>query len=346
LPFPFSQKPVANLVRDFDWASTPLGPISGWPPALRTVVNLMLESEFPKAIVWGEKLITIHNDAFLPILGDKPSAIGRPFSDVWSEAWESIGPIAERAFAGESTFIEDFALVINRKGEPEQTFFTFCYSPIRDDDGNVVGMMYTVIETTATVKARRTELVLRQELVHRVKNMLAVTSSVVNSTLRHADSIEQIRETLGSRIAALAKAQDIVSAANDRAAVEDIVRFSLEPHVEDWSRVSISGPAVLLEPSQVTMLSLVLYELATNAVKYGALSSDGGSINVSWQMDSSGEFGFSWSEKTVRPVVPPSRSGFGSKLMTQIAPAYFNGEANLVHHPTGLRYTIRGRLPS
>src|SRR4051794_20675278 len=134
---------MARMVREFDWAATPLGPQASWPLELKTAVNILLESRFPKAIVWGPALVTIYNDAFRPILGDKREALGRSFADVWAEAWDDIGPIAERAFAGEATFVEDFPLVIDRSGRPEQAWFTFCYSPVRLADGTVAGMMDT-----------------------------------------------------------------------------------------------------------------------------------------------------------------------------------------------------------
>jgi len=81
---------MVQLVSSFDWASTSLGPASDWPPELKTMVNFILESQFPTVIVWGEHLLTIYNDAFLPILGDKPEALGRSFAEVWSEAWGQI----------------------------------------------------------------------------------------------------------------------------------------------------------------------------------------------------------------------------------------------------------------
>ena len=145
---------MAEKVDQFDWSSTQLGPRSDWPAELQTFVRHILESGFPAAMVWGEGLVTIYNDAFRPILGDKAEALGRSFADVWAEAWDDIRPIADRAFAGQSTYIEDFPLVINRTGEPEQAWFTFCYSPLRLGDQTVAGFMDTVVETTSTVRAR------------------------------------------------------------------------------------------------------------------------------------------------------------------------------------------------
>ena len=165
---------MAKLIEEFDWSSTPLGPRAGWPPELQTFVRHILESGFPAAIVWGDGLTTIYNDAFRPILGDKPEALGRSFAEIWSEAWDKIGPIADRAFEGQSTYIEDYPLTINRLGEPEQAWFTFCYSPLRIGDGTVAGMMDTVIETTATVRARSDLALVNHELSHRLKNTLAI----------------------------------------------------------------------------------------------------------------------------------------------------------------------------
>lgn len=146
---------MAGQIRRHDWANSPLGPLENWPDVLKTTVSLSLASHFPQAIVWGPQLITLYNDAFVPILGDKPHALGRPFSDIWKEAWHEISPIAEAAYAGQATYIENFALKIERGNGPEQAFFTFCYSPIRDSLGNVVGMLDTVTETTQTVYLNR-----------------------------------------------------------------------------------------------------------------------------------------------------------------------------------------------
>ncbi len=90
---------ASREIMDFDWASTSLGPIEEWPSVLKTTLALMLRSTFPKALVWGPEFITFHNDAFRPILGEKPPAIGRSFSDVWAEAWDKIEPIALDALA-------------------------------------------------------------------------------------------------------------------------------------------------------------------------------------------------------------------------------------------------------
>lgn len=166
-----SSSDMAERVRQHDWASTPLGPLEQWPDVLKTTVALCFASSFPQAIVWGPQLTMLYNDAFIPILGDKPYALGRPFSEVWQEVWADVSPIAKAAYEGHATYIENFPLLIERGNGPEQAYFTFCYSPIRDPLGKVVGMLDTVTETTATVF-----------LARRLAVLDAVGSAVANAT--------------------------------------------------------------------------------------------------------------------------------------------------------------------
>ncbi|RZI94932.1 MAG: PAS domain S-box protein, partial [Variovorax sp.] len=138
-------------VRAFDWAGTPLGPLAGWSAALRVTVDQMLASRFPACLFWGPDLIAIYNDSYRPLLGAKPEALGQPLRVTWREVWDQLRPIAEKALAGESTFIEDYPLRIDRNGVPEDAWFTFNYGPVFDETGAVVGMLDTVIETTSKI---------------------------------------------------------------------------------------------------------------------------------------------------------------------------------------------------
>ena len=146
---------MADQVRAFPWADTSLGAMPLWGAAQCVAVNMVLTSSFPACLALGSELVMIYNDAFVPILGSKPNALGRSFAEVWSEAWCAIGPIAEKALSGISTFIEDFELEIVRHGFPETAFFTFCYSPVFDEKGKVVGILDTVVETTSRVLTER-----------------------------------------------------------------------------------------------------------------------------------------------------------------------------------------------
>ena len=144
------------LMRAHDWSRSPLGDPSGWPQALRTVVSLMLGSKFPMFCAWGKELAFLYNESYIPILGDKhPAAMGAPFFEIWSEIWADIHPLIERALSGEATYMEKLPLLMRRHGYDEQTWFTFSYSPVRDDSGEVAGMYCACVEVTAQVLAER-----------------------------------------------------------------------------------------------------------------------------------------------------------------------------------------------
>jgi two-component sensor histidine kinase len=339
---------IAKTIRAHDWSSNTLGPPDDWPFALKTAVGIALNSKFPKCVVWGPDLITIHNDAFLPILGTKPPALGRSFREVWSEAWTEIGPIADRAYAGEATFIEDFPLVIDRYGYPEQAYFTFCYSPIRDENGIVHGMMDTVIETTGKVEAQRQSRLLNQELEHRIKNTLAVVSAIVHQTLRSTTADAEAREALLQRIGALAQAQSVLTRSNlAEANIRAVIEESLAPFQTGYDRIRVDGPPVMLSSKQAFTLALAVNELATNAVKYGALSNGTGQVRILWQAGRPGTedaFHLAWVETGGPPVGRPSRKGFGSRIIERVLASEFSGQAALVHDPSGIRCELSTQM--
>jgi len=147
---------VGAMMRAHDWSQSPLGPPSGWPQALRTVVALMLNSKFPMFVAWGKELGFLYNDPYAEILGEKhPASLGAPFKAIWGEIWDDIWPIVERALQGEGTYWEKLPLLMNRHGFDEQTWFTFSYSPVRDESGVVAGMYCACVEATGQVLAER-----------------------------------------------------------------------------------------------------------------------------------------------------------------------------------------------
>ena len=144
------------LMRAHDWSESPLGPPDTWPQSLRTVVSLLLQSQFPMFVAWGPDLGFLYNDPYAEILGAKhPRALGRRFYDIWSEIWPDISPLIDAAMAGHATYHEDLPLLMNRKGYDEQTWFTFSYSPVRDESGKVAGIFCACSETTQKVLVER-----------------------------------------------------------------------------------------------------------------------------------------------------------------------------------------------
>ena len=165
---------LGALMRSHDWSRSPLGAPASWPTPLKTVVGVLLQSRFPMFVAWGDELSFLYNDPYAEILGTKhPHALGSRFDHIWSEIWSDIQPLIEAAMAGTAIFREDLSLVMNRKGYAEQTWFTFSYSPLRDESGRIAGMFCAVSETTRRVLAERALRDLNETLERRVDAALA-----------------------------------------------------------------------------------------------------------------------------------------------------------------------------
>jgi PAS domain S-box-containing protein len=155
---------VADLIAARDWSQTPIGPTESWPPSLRTALSICLESRFPILIWWGPEFVMLYNDAYAPLIGSKhPAALGQRGADCFPEIWEIIGPmLAGVRERGESTWSEDQLLLLERSGFPEECYFTFSYSPIRNESDAIDGVFTAVAETTTHVIGARRLRILRE----------------------------------------------------------------------------------------------------------------------------------------------------------------------------------------
>jgi signal transduction histidine kinase/ActR/RegA family two-component response regulator len=150
---------MKTRIREFDWAGTTLGPPSQWPTSLRTIVSVLVNTHHPMFLWWGPDLIQFYNDGYLPsfgTIGRHPAALGARGREFWDEIWPAIGPqIAAVMERGECTWNEDHLVPIARNGRVEEVYWTYGYSPVRDDDGRVGGTLVVVQEQTARVLAAR-----------------------------------------------------------------------------------------------------------------------------------------------------------------------------------------------
>ncbi|BAZ12052.1 putative sensor protein [Calothrix sp. NIES-4071] len=156
---------MVGLVQNMDWSATPLGSKDNWPQSLRTAVDICLYSRFPMVIWWGRELVLIYNDAWRPILGPikHPKALGRPGYEMWQEAWDIIGAQLNGVLnTGQATWSDDLYLPINRFGFVEECYFTYSYSPILTETGEVGGVFTAVTETTERVIGERHLRTLRE----------------------------------------------------------------------------------------------------------------------------------------------------------------------------------------
>ena len=173
---------MGQLIRTLDWSQTPLGPIAAWPQSLRTTVNLCLASDLPICIIWGRELVQLYNDGYRVICGEKhPRSMGQNFPECWREAWPVIGAAHDSALAGNTAFLEDQHIFLERHGYTEECFFTFSFSPIRDETGRLAGLFHPVIETTAKMLGERRTRTLR-DLASGVSNAKTVEEAFALST--------------------------------------------------------------------------------------------------------------------------------------------------------------------
>ena len=151
-------------LRAHDWVDTPLGEPQHWPRSLKTAVRIMLTSRQPIWIGWGGELTYLYNDAYKSIIGGKhPWALGRSTAEVWREIWHEIGPMLATAMKGdEGTYVEEQLLIMERSGYREETYYTFSYSPIPDDEGKAGGIICANTDDTRRVIGERQLALLRE----------------------------------------------------------------------------------------------------------------------------------------------------------------------------------------
>ncbi len=217
----------------FDWAGTALGPVAGWPVSLRTTLGLMLACPTPTFLAWGPDLTCFYNDAYRPILGYRlDTALGRPFREVWASIWSEIEPLVTATLAGESQTLVDTPLDLSRRGVPEESWWSFTYSPAYDDAGAIAGLFCVTGETTAKVVAERELRTSNEELLryayvisHDLRaplvNMMGFTSEIeatqgeVRAALaghaRAAGIDDDLREAIGFIKAAVAKMESLIA---------------------------------------------------------------------------------------------------------------------------------------
>ncbi|RDI60064.1 PAS domain S-box protein [Microvirga subterranea] len=145
---------MAERIRDHDWGATALGPIDAWPQSLRTVVELMLNARQPAYVAWGPDLVSLYNDSLIPVVGSKhPAGLGQPFAELWAEIWDEYRPVVAATMAGEAQYFVDRPVALSGRPDRPVSWFTFSWTPLRDETGAVAGFYCAATETTEKVRA-------------------------------------------------------------------------------------------------------------------------------------------------------------------------------------------------
>jgi PAS domain S-box-containing protein len=219
-------------------------------------------------------------------------------------------------------------------------------SPIEMSDGRMT--LASIVDISYRKQAESQRELLLAELNHRVKNTLAVVQSIAHQTFKSREASEDARAAFDGRLLALAMAHNLLTQANwQGASLEEIAADALEVRGANRERVSLKGPAVSLQPKEALAIAMALHELCTNAVKYGALSNESGRVAVEWEKSAKpGSLRLEWREHGGPPVTPPTRRGFGSRLVERTVTQDLDGEISLDFQSDGLRCLIEANLPA
>jgi signal transduction histidine kinase/DNA-binding response OmpR family regulator len=178
---------MGALMRTIDWARTPVGPVDSWPQSLRTALSILLETGFPMYIAWGPDFTQFYNDGYRPILGSTkhPAAMGASTRETFAEIWDIIGPMFAGVMQGTPTTVVDFMLPLDRHGFAEECYFIFSYSPIRQENGQVGGVLVTVTETSPRVIGERRlkatqALAARTRQAKTIREACAISGAVIS----------------------------------------------------------------------------------------------------------------------------------------------------------------------
>lgn len=295
--------------------------------------NLFESTEIATIFLDRDLVIRTFTPAASAFFNLRPSDVGRPLTDLSTQLDY---PQMHSQIAG--VFETGEPVIHHLARDTQGHYYLARLIPYRDNGGRIQGVVVTLVDVTPLAEAEEHQKVLISELNHRVKNMLAVVTSITNRTMATSSTKEEFATALLGRLNAMARTYGILSRENwTEASVEELIAQEARPF--DPKRFTLSGPAVKLKPQQALSLGLVVHELATNAAKYGALRDEHGRIEVAWSIDGD-RLIFAWTEIDGPPVAPPERDGFGFSLVKGEVEYRLGGTAETIFDPDGLRVNI------
>ena len=268
-----------------------------------------------------------------------PEVIEQGFGDLLDQVRDT-----QQAFVGRHMKVE----LPGTQSDLQERFLDFLYQPIFSQEGQVSGIFVQGHDVTDQVEAEERQKLLMNELNHRVKNTLAIVQGLAAQTFRHLEGSEDARRTFNLRLGALASAHDLLTRSNwEAAGLLETIKSSVEAVVE-LERFTFDGRDLSLVPQTAVSLAMIIHELCSNAVKYGALSVPNGRVEIHWtveEVDNDCVLTLSWTEHDGPPVTAPTRSGFGSRLIKHGFSAEHSSTVSLAFEPARLNCTIAAGQP-
>jgi len=307
---------------------------------------------FVALLTGPEHRFTLANAAYRQLIGGRdvigqpvaealPEVVGQGFVQLLDTVMQSGKP-----YVGRNVNVR----LIRASGEDER-FLDFIYQPILGPDGVATAVLVQGHDVTEQVEAQEVQRLLINELNHRVKNTLAIVQSLATQSFRNLEGADQARRTLDARLNALAAAHALLTSSNwESAMLADAVRKSAEATAgADVDRIRLNGPDVVLAPQAAVSLAMIVHELTTNAIKYGALSAPTGQIDVQWDICETGvrspQLVFSWKERGGPSAIEPQKPGFGTRLIKRGLSSERSASAKLNYTAEGFEYHVTMELP-
>jgi PAS domain S-box-containing protein len=215
---------------------------------------------------------------------------------------------------------------VRRRKDGSLVDVSLTVSPLKNAEGRIIGASKIARDITERKRSEAQIATLAREAEHRAKNILASVQATAHLT--HADTVEEFKRALNGRIQALANVHSLFAQSRWAGAdLRTVAMQELSPYCQgEQGRARIEGTDIMLEPGTAQIVGVCLHELATNAAKYGALSRPQGHVRIAWSRTSVGRVVLSWTETGGPPVTPPSRQGFGTRVMKQMVEGQLKGE--------------------
>jgi PAS domain S-box-containing protein len=290
--------------------------------------------------------IIFANDAFLSLSGyDRKEVLGHSFNFMMARGTDpkSLAQV-QAAFKGSTEWGSEIRY---RRKDGSMFWAAIFISPVRDEHGDIVQHFASFVDLTSQKKEQAQATMMINELNHRVKNTLATVQSIVWQALRNPADPEAIRKYIESRLFALSRSHDLLTREHwEGAGLLDLINEAMEPFGIANGRAErfvVTGKNIRIPPNATLALGIAFHELATNAVKYGAFSNESGSILIAWTIEPAPEGNrliLRWQEKNGPPVKPPSRKGFGSRVIERGLAHELHGKVHLDYQLGGVVCTI------
>ena len=297
--------------------------------------------------------ITYYNEAAAELWGQRPAIGIGEWCGSWKLYWPDGTPMAHDECPMAIALKSDRPLrrmeAVAERPDGTRVPFIASPSPLHDEAGRLVGAVTMLVDVSERQRAEEHQQLLVRELHHRVKNTLATVQAIMGSTARSAETIEEFKDAMIGRIGSLARTHLLLSEEGAPVSFADILHNELDPF-DDGSedRIRLQGPEVEIASRLAVSLGMAIHELTTNAAKFGALSVYGGKVDVTWRVTveaSRRTLEFDWVESGGPEVAPPSRQGFGSRLLDFVLPGQIQARSRIDYRPEGVHVQCAVPLP-